>query len=73
MHRKVSELRQMLGRVAKDEARTRGLKRRGGKWKSWNPKYWEDRYGLIDMVVIYYQRRKQLYAALFEHPINATA
>ena len=54
-------------------ARTNGLKQRGGKWKSWNPKYWEDNYGLIDMSVAYYQRRKQLYAALFEHPRNAMA
>jgi len=54
-------------------ARTNGLKQRGGKWKSWNPAYWEDQYGLIDMSVAYYQRRKQLYAALFEHPINAMA
>jgi len=54
-------------------ARTNGLKQQGGKWKSWNPKYWEDKYGLIDVSVAYYQRRKQLYAALFEHPINAMA
>ena len=54
-------------------ARRKGLKQRGGKWKSWNPDYWEKKYGLIDMSVAYYQRRKQLYAALYEHPTNAVA
>ena len=52
-------------------ARTKGRKQRGGKWKSWNPDYWEKKYGLIDVSVAYYQRRKQLYAALYEHPTNA--
>jgi hypothetical protein len=54
-------------------ARSNGIKRRCGKWKSWNPKYWAHEYGLIDMVEAYYNRRKQLYAALYEHPINAMA
>ena len=66
MHRKVSELRRILGQAAKDE-------QQGGKWKSWNPIYWEAKYRLIDMLAAYYQRRKQLYAALHEHPINAVA
>ena len=51
-------------------ARTKGRKQRGGKWKSWNPVYWERKYGLINMTVAYYQRRKQLYAALYAHSIN---
>jgi RNA-directed DNA polymerase len=54
-------------------ARTSGLKQQGGKWKSWNPIYWEAKYRLIDMLAAYYQMRKQLYAALHEHPINAVA
>jgi group II intron reverse transcriptase/maturase len=54
-------------------ARRKGLKHCGGKWKSWNPTYWEKHYGLINMTQAYYQRRKQLYADLFEHPINAMA
>ena len=74
MHRKVSELRRILGQAAKDDiARTSGLKQQGGKWESWNPIYWEAKYRLIDMLAAYYQRRKQLYAALHEHPINAVA
>jgi hypothetical protein len=51
----------------------RSNKRLAGKWKSWNPKYWEERYGLVDISVSYYQMRKQLYAALFEHSINTMA
>jgi len=51
-------------------ARTKGRKQRGGKWKSWNPVYWERKYGLINLSVAYYQRRKQLYAALYAHSIN---
>ena len=54
-------------------AKRTGNKRRSRKWKSWNPKYWEKRYGLIDMVEQYYIKRKQLYAQLFEHPRNAMA
>jgi hypothetical protein len=50
-----------------------GPKQLAGKWKSWNPKYWEERYGLVDISVSYYQMRKQLYAALFEHSINTMA
>jgi hypothetical protein len=38
-----------------------------------NPKIWEEKYGLVDVVETYYQRRKHLYALLFEHPINAGA
>jgi hypothetical protein len=38
-----------------------------------NPKLWEDKYGLIDVVETYYRKRKQLYASLFKHPINAVA
>lgn len=64
----------ILERLARAHiARSKGLKRRGGKWKIWNPQYWEKNYGLIDMSVAYYQRRKQIYAALYEHPTNALA
>lgn len=54
-------------------ARSSGIKRRCGKWKSWNPKYWERQYGLMNVTQAYYQRRKQLYASLFVHPTNAVA
>jgi group II intron reverse transcriptase/maturase len=37
-------------------ARCQGRKPRGGKWKSWNPKYWEGDYGLINVPWAYYQR-----------------
>jgi group II intron reverse transcriptase/maturase len=59
--------------VRADVARRNGNKRRTGKWKSMNPKLWEERYGLIGVVETYYRKRKQLYASLFEHPINAVA
>lgn len=54
-------------------ARHKGIKQRGGKWKSWNPEFWSRRYGLMNLSAAYYRRRKQLYAALYEHPINAEA
>jgi hypothetical protein len=54
-------------------ARQSTNKRRSGKWKSFNPNLWECKYGLLDVVEIYYRRRKQLYATLYEHPINAWA
>ena len=54
-------------------ARSSGIKRRVGKWKSWNPAYWERKYGLMNVVRVYYQKRKRLYASLFEHPRNALA
>jgi len=54
-------------------SRKSSRKRRSRKWKSWNPKFWECKYGLINMIPIYYQQRKKLYAKLFEHPINALA
>ena len=67
-------LRIVLERLVRAEvARRSGNKRRSRKWKSMNPKLWEDRYGLIDVVETYYRKRKQLYASLFEHPINALA
>ena len=65
-------LKIVLERLVRAEvARRSGNKRRLRKWKSMNPKLWEDRYGLVDVVETYYWRRKQLYASLFEHPINA--
>jgi RNA-directed DNA polymerase len=54
-------------------ARRTGNKRHSRKWKSWNPKYWEEKYGLMDVVEQYYFKRKQLYARLYEHPRNALA
>jgi group II intron reverse transcriptase/maturase len=57
--------------VRAEVARRNGNKRRLGKWKSMNPKIWEQKYGLIDVVETYYCKRKHLYATLFEHPINA--
>jgi hypothetical protein len=61
----------VLARLVRAKVARSGNKRRIGKWKSWNPKYWEREYGLINLVQAYYLRRKQLYASLFEHPINA--
>jgi group II intron reverse transcriptase/maturase len=62
----------ILERLVRAEvARRSGNKRRLGKWKSMNPKIWEEKYGLVDVVETYYQKRKQLYASLFVHPINA--
>ncbi len=67
-------LKVILERLVRAEvARRNGNKRRLGKWKSMNPKIWEERYGLIDVIETYYQKRKYLYATLFEHPINAVA
>jgi len=64
----------ILERLVRAEvARRSGNKRQSRKWKSMNPKIWEQKYGLIDVVATYYQRRKHLYASLFEHPINAVA
>jgi group II intron reverse transcriptase/maturase len=64
----------VLERLVRAEvARRTGNKRQSRKWKSMNPKIWEQKYGLIDVVATYYQRRKHLYASLFEHPINAVA
>jgi hypothetical protein len=64
----------VLARLVRAEvARKSGSKRPSRKWKSMNPKIWEKNYGLIDVVANYYQRRKLLYASLFEHPINAEA
>ena len=64
----------ILERLVRAEvARRCGRKRRLDKWKSMNPKFWEQKYGLVDVVETYYQKRKRLYAALFEHPINAVA
>jgi group II intron reverse transcriptase/maturase len=64
----------VLSRLVRAEvARKNGNKRQSRKWKSMNPKIWEEKYGLVDVVESYYQRRKQLYASLFEHPINAMA
>jgi group II intron reverse transcriptase/maturase len=59
--------------VRAEVARRSGNKRRSRKWKSMNPEIWEERYGLIDVIETYYQRRKYLYASLFEHPINVMA
>ncbi|OVE79395.1 group II intron reverse transcriptase/maturase [bacterium I07] len=65
-------LKVVLERLVRAEvARRSGNKRRSRKWKSMNPKLWEDRYGLVDVVATYYRKRKQLYASLFDHPINA--
>lgn len=65
-------LKVVLERLVRAQvARKSGTKRRCGKWKSMNPKLWEREYGLINVVQVYYQKRKQLYATLFEHPINA--
>jgi group II intron reverse transcriptase/maturase len=61
----------VLARLVRAKVARSGNKRRTGKWKSWNPKYWECEYGLIDIVQEYYIRRKRLYASLFEHPKNA--
>jgi group II intron reverse transcriptase/maturase len=67
-------LKIVLERLVRAEvARRSGNKRRLRKWKSMNPKFWEDRYGLIDVIETYYRKRKQLYASLFEHPINAVS
>jgi group II intron reverse transcriptase/maturase len=64
----------ILGRLVRAEvARRSGHKRQSCKWKSMNPKIWEENYGLVDVIETYYQKRKQLYASLFEHPINAMA
>ena len=64
----------ILERLVRAEvARKSGNKRRSCKWKSMNPVIWEEKYGLIDVVEKYYQRRKHIYATLFEHPINAKA
>jgi RNA-directed DNA polymerase len=64
----------VLARLVRAEvARKSGSKRPSRKWKSMNPKIWEKNYGLIDVVANYYQRRKLLYASLFEHPINAVS
>ncbi len=64
----------VLGRLVRAEvARRPGNKRRSRKWKNLNPKLWENRYDLINVVNAYYQRRKQLYVSLFEHPTNASA
>jgi hypothetical protein len=38
-----------------------------------NPKIWEQKYGLVDVIETYYQKRKHLYASLFEHPTNVVA
>jgi hypothetical protein len=65
-------LKIVLERLVRAEvARRPGNKRRSGKWKSMVPSIWEEKYGLLDVVRIYYYKRKQLYASLFEHPINA--
>jgi hypothetical protein len=67
-------LKIILERLVRAEvARRSGNKRRLGKWKSMNPKIWEQRLGLIDVIETYYQKRKRLYATLFEHPRNAVA
>jgi group II intron reverse transcriptase/maturase len=64
----------ILGRLARAEvARRSGHKRQSRKWESMNPKIWEKQYGLIDIIETYYHKRKQLYASLFEHPINVVA
>jgi group II intron reverse transcriptase/maturase len=64
----------ILGRLVRAEvARRSGNKRQSRKWKSMNPKIWEEKYGLVDVIETYYQKRKLLYASLFEHPINAMA
>ena len=64
----------ILERLVRAEvARRNGNKRHSRKWKSMNPKIWEQEYGLVDVIETYYQRRKHLYASLFEHPINAVA
>lgn len=64
----------IIERLVKAEVgRKSGNKRCLGKWKSMNPKIWEERYGLVDVIETYYQKRKHLYATLFEHPINAEA
>jgi group II intron reverse transcriptase/maturase len=65
----------VLERLVRAEVarKSNGNKRRCGKWKSFNPKLWERKYGLVDVVEDYYRQRKRLYATLFEHPINALA
>jgi hypothetical protein len=64
----------ILGRSVRAEvARRSGNKRQSREWKSMNPQIWEEKYGLVDVIETYYQKRKQLYASLFEHPINAMA
>jgi group II intron reverse transcriptase/maturase len=67
-------LKIILERLVRAEvARRSGNKRHSRKWKSMDPKIWEQRFGLVDVIETYYQRRKRLYASLFEHPINAEA
>jgi RNA-directed DNA polymerase len=64
----------VLERLVRAEvARRSGNKRRSRKWKTLVPKRWEERYGLIDVMETYYRKRKQIYASLFEHPINVVA
>ena len=64
----------VLERLVRAEiARRNENKRQSRKWRSMNPKIWEEKYGLVDIVETYYQRKKHLYASLFEHPINAEA
>jgi len=64
----------VLERLVRAEvARRSGNKRQSRKWKSMNPKIWEQKYGLVDVIETYYQKRKRLYASLFEHPVNAVA
>jgi group II intron reverse transcriptase/maturase len=59
-------LKIVLERLVRAEvARRPGNKRRTRKWKTWNPKLWEERYGLIDVVETYYRKRKQLWASLY--------
>jgi group II intron reverse transcriptase/maturase len=65
-------LKVVLERLVRAQvARKSGTKRRCGKWKSLTPKLWEEKYGLLDVIELYYRKRKRLYASLFEHPINA--
>ena len=66
------DLKVVLERLVRAHvSRRSGNKRCCGKWRSMNPKLWECKYGLINVVQVYYQKRTVLYASLFEHPINA--
>jgi hypothetical protein len=67
-------LKIVLERLVRAEvARRSSNRRRTRKWKSMNPKLWEHKFGLMNVVQAYYQKRKLLYASLYEHPINAVA
>lgn len=67
-------LKVILERLVRAEvARRSQRKQQTRKWKSMNPKLWQQNYGLMDVLGEYYRIRKRLYAALFEHPIKCLA